>query len=488
MEAHEMAVRITFILFGILLAVSLLTLVSPTSAAQPQVTLSTQKVTAGQAIVGVYGSGFAPNSNVTINLLINGTVISQPAWTVPTNSQGVFSASINIPSYLTAGKYTVRAVDTHGNIASAVLSVASPTLQPSYSLFYNVIYFLIFFALIFFQPQIQTMMYRGQIERAIRTLTQIEDDSRNAVKQAALQGGASQQSVDKAIQDILETFTIEPVERDPNGVLGRLDHILNVRNLKSKGMAKKIAPNLNGAQLENFEVSLEAAWATHYLSKVIRHYYLTAKKTNNFYLYLQLSMIVPMVLEVAKIYKRATKQFLLGVPVGDGIGSLIAVNLLKGAKMEEIEEETEYGEVQLEGRRILVVKAKGPGATVGKPGKAIAKLVEMNGGRVTRIITVDAALKLEGEKTGAVAEGVGAAIGDPGPEKFAIEEVATRFRIPLDALIVKQSEEEAITAMKKSIADSVPTVIEALTTIIRERTNPGDTVVVAGIGNTAGVP
>jgi len=125
---------------------------------------------------------------------------------------------------------------------------------------------------------------------------------------------------------------------------------------------------------------------------------------------------------------------------------------------------------------------------VGKPGKAIAKLVEMNGGRVARIITVDAALKLEGEKTGTVAEGVGAAIGDPGPEKYAIEDVATRFRIPLDAVIVKQSEEEAITAMKKSIADSVPVVIESLTKIIQERTNPGDIVVVAGIGNTAGIP
>jgi len=481
------AIRTTLLL-GILIAISLLTLVSPIHAAQPQITLSTTKVTAGQAIVRVYGSGFAPNSNVTINLLINGTVISQPAWVVSTNPQGAFSASINIPSYLTAGQYTIRAVDTHGDTASATLSVSSSTLQPSYSLFYNVIYFLIFFALIFFQPQIQTMMYRSQVERAIRTLTLIEEDSRNVVRQAALQGGASQQSVDTAIQQALETFTIEPVDRDPNGVLGRLDHILNVRNIKSKGMAKKIAPNFNGAQLENFEVSLEAAWATHYLSKVIRHYYLTAKKTNNFYLYLQLSMVVPMVLEVARIYKRATKQFLMGVPVGDGIGPLVAVNLLKGAKMEEIEDETEYGEVQLEGRRILVVKAKGPGATVGKPGKAIAKLVEMNGGRVARIITVDAALKLEGEKTGTVAEGVGAAIGDPGPEKYAIEDVATRFRIPLDAVIVKQSEEEAITAMKKSIADSVPVVIESLTKIIQERTNPGDIVVVAGIGNTAGIP
>jgi Protein of unknown function (DUF1512). len=34
----------------------------------------------------------------------------------------------------------------------------------------------------------------------------------------------------------------------------------------------------------------------------------------------------------------------------------------------------------------------------------------------------------------------------------------------------------------------VPVVIESLTKIIQERTNPGDIVVVAGIGNTAGIP
>jgi len=167
---------------------------------------------------------------------------------------------------------------------------------------------------------------------------------------------------------------------------------------------------------------------------------------------------------------------------------MVVLNVLNGSPLQEIEEETEYGETQIEGRRILVVKAKGPGATVGKPGKAIARLAEMNREKTRLIITIDAALKLEGETTGSIAEGVGAAIGDPGPEKYAIEEVATKNNIPLDAIIVKQSEEEAITAMKKEIADAVPGVIEKLKKKIMENTQPGDVVIVAGIGNTSGVP
>lgn len=458
-------------------------------ASAPAITLSKQSAVAGQTTLQVSGSGFAPNSNVTIYLYQNGTRISQPYWTVRADSSGNFVASISVPSYLATGSYTIEALDSSGGVASSSLSVSQPQSQnATFSALTTVIYFVVLIAFFFFQPQLQTMIYKGQIERAVGTLGTIEKDARELVRNSALKGGASQQEVDRLLQEALETFTIEPVERDPSGVLTRLDHILDIRNIRSKEMAKKIAPSYNGAQLYNFEVSLEAAWATHYISKIVRHFYLVAKKTNNFYLYLQLSMQIPQILEIARIYKRATKHFLLGVPIGDSVGPMVALNVLNGSQMQEIEEETEYGETQIEGRRVLVVKAKGPGATVGKPGKAIARLAEMNREKTRLIITVDAALKLEGEPTGSIAEGVGAAIGDPGPEKYAIEEVATKNNIPLDAIIVKQSEEEAITAMKKEIADAVPGVIERLKKKVMEGTQPGDVIIVAGIGNTSGVP
>ena len=471
------------------LACSLAFVPAFTSAQSPSIALSQSKVTAGQGVLYVTGTGFHPGANVTLNLYINNTELSQPTWRVTANSTGGFVAAIGVPNYLSSGSYHVNAVDAFGDRASAALSVAAASSSSSaFSAIYLVISYGLFFVLIFLQPQLQSLIYRSSVERAVRTLNAIEKDSVDVVKTAAMQGGASAQTVDMQLQQSLETFLIEPVDRDPSGVLSRLDHILDIRNIRSKQDAKKIAPSYSGAQLSDFEVSLEAAWATHYINKIVRHFYLMAKKTNNFYLYLQLSMIVPQILEIARVYKRATKQFLLGVPVGDSIGPMVALNLMKGAPFQDIEEETEYGETDMEGRRLLVVKAKGPGATVGKPGKAIAKLVEMNAGKVSQIITVDAALKLEGEKTGLVAEGVGAAIGDPGPEKFAIEESGTKYNVPLQAIIVKQSEEEAITVMKKDIADSIPSVLESLKRILLERTKVGDTVIVAGIGNTAGVP
>ena len=100
---------------------------------------------------------------------------------------------------------------------------------------------------------------------------------------------------------------------------------------------------------------------------------------------------------------------------------------------------------------------------------------------------IDAALKFEGEKSGEVSEGIGAAIGGIGTERFKIEEEANKFKIPLYAVIVKQSIQEAITPMKKEIADATDKVFERVKKILNQRTNKGDTVIIAGIGNTIGI-
>jgi len=117
----------------------------------------------------------------------------------------------------------------------------------------------------------------------------------------------------------------------------------------------------------------------------------------------------------------------------------------------------------------------------------VAKVVEENQGKVARIITVDAALRLEGEKTGSIAEGTGVAMGDPGPEKIEIERIAVKYGIPIDALISKMSIEEAITEMRKEIYDAVEPMVEMVKQLIRERTREGDHIVIVGVGNTIGV-
>ena len=100
---------------------------------------------------------------------------------------------------------------------------------------------------------------------------------------------------------------------------------------------------------------------------------------------------------------------------------------------------------------------------------------------------IDAALRLEGEKTGEIAEGIGAAIGGIGVDRFKIEEVATENNIPIYAIVIKQTLVEAISIMKKEIAESMEPVHKILNRLIKERTKEGDSVIIIGVGNTAGV-
>jgi hypothetical protein len=119
---------------------------------------------------------------------------------------------------------------------------------------------------------------------------------------------------------------------------------------------------------------------------------------------------------------------------------------------------------------------------LGKLGKAAEKIIKEE--KITKIITVDAAAKLEGEKTGSVAQGVGVAIGGAGVDRSYIENMATKSEMPLDTYVVKMSQEEAIMPIKKDILNSIPRVISLVEENISEA--KGD-VLLIGVGNTVGV-
>ncbi|MEM2146350.1 MAG: DUF1512 family protein, partial [Candidatus Jordarchaeaceae archaeon] len=187
------------------------------------------------------------------------------------------------------------------------------------------------------------------------------------------------------------------------------------------------------------------------------------------------------------------KAFTEGHPIGDGAGVLVASILRnefskKGnAETSEIAEDMSLTSTVFEDRNVLILRATGPGGRVGKPGEAIVKLIKESNGGIARVIMIDAGLKFEGEQSGKVVEGVGAAIGGPGVDKFKIEQEVTNQKVPIDAVLIKISIEEALTTMTKEIYDGSYKAAERVKNIILERTKPGDTVIVAGIGNCIGI-
>jgi hypothetical protein len=202
---------------------------------------------------------------------------------------------------------------------------------------------------------------------------------------------------------------------------------------------------------------------------------------------MQLQMILPMVMREAEAYASGLKAFAFGQPIGDGIGALVAAKLMHGNEIRKVSKDIVSATVQVENRTAYVIKAEGPGGTVGKYGDAVKTIVDENEGKIATVIMIDAALKLEGEEVGEVAEGVGAAIGGPGVDQFKIEESIVKYHIPINAVIIKEDIGDVISPLRKEIFDSLDRAIERIKQVVLEKTKEGDKLIIMGVGNTIGI-
>jgi len=344
-----------------------------------------------------------------------------------------------------------------------------------------------FILFILFGQKIQLWTMIWNMSGALKKLEFMKNEAKILTVKTLKDIGKPKEDPTPRLNTLLEHFFISPVDMDPSGVVWKLDHLMDVRDTKFKDDVKRIAPEADEAQVNNLENLVEGSLALNTIFRIVRHFYLLGKKTQSFYLILQLQMILPLVMQEAEALVGATKAFAQGQPIGDGVGALVASKLMKDKEKRKVEKDIVVSELTLDGRNVIALKAEGPGGNVGKPGDAIRQLIEEREGKVTMVVMVDAAVKFEGEKTGDISEGTGAAIGGVGTERFKIEEEASKHKIPVHALIVKESIQEAIMPMKKEIAEAADNVIAKIKNLIQERTKEAETIIVAGIGNTIGI-
>ena len=337
-----------------------------------------------------------------------------------------------------------------------------------------------------YAQKFQSRIILNEISRSLVKLkTMKENARREAVDYAKASVGSSDPSA--GVDRLLEYFTIMPVDLDPNGIVRKLEHVMRTRDDRMRAEVKRLCAGAGDREVSRMENILEAATALNMIYKVVRHFYLMGKRTTSMFVLVQLQMVMPLLLEEAEALQKAIGAFKMGQPIGDGIGPMIVGRMMLGKEKMQAAKETVWSQDEYNGRKVYLLKAEGPTGTVGRPGEAINRLAGDLGIKLDAIVMIDAALKLEGERTGDVAEGIGAAIGGIGVEKYQIEEVATRLDIPVYAVIVKQSVQDAITIMRKEISDSFERVTNIVHSVIEERTTEGQSVLVVGVGNTLGV-
>jgi len=365
-------------------------------------------------------------------------------------------------------------------------------------LIFNLLWFGLIFMSMFYGTKLQAWRSAREIESGLEKLKKWDDECKQILL-TNFRKYTDKKETDKDLMLKLENFltfvAITPVNLDPYGIIPKINHIIDVRDERFKDEIAGIAPNVEPGtkEAQNLENVLEATMAVDYVYRLVKHFLILGKKSKSYIILMQISMQMTMILAMGKSYYHATKAFSEGSPIGDGLGPLVAGSFVRDVSNSDdveaikIAKDTIYQEVAFEGRTIYVVRAEGPGGTVGKPGTAIKKLIEEHGESISRIIMIDAGLKFSGDKTGSIAIGVGAAIGGIGVEKFYIEESSSKKAIPIDAVICRQSLENAITTMSRPITKSVHPIVEKIKMGIRKRTEKGAKVIVAGIGNTIGV-
>ncbi|MFH1420775.1 MAG: DUF1512 family protein [Candidatus Aenigmatarchaeota archaeon] len=348
-------------------------------------------------------------------------------------------------------------------------------LQAGGDAYGTIIWFLMFFVLIFLYPR---MMLSQMIYSLEKSATQMETLSKKANHIVAKKiSHMPTESLKKSIDDFTEFFVVAPSSMDPFGIVRKID--TTIRQMESRfsdfvnGVTKKDRDEIN--------YGLRAAISLRQIAKIVRHYVETTKKYKNLQIAMILKMQMPIIAEIARSELKGAEAFLNQWPVGDGAGPLAVMALVD--KMKPIATDVVYSTTSINGRKIFVLKADGPSPSLGRIDEAIDKIMKKN--KISRIITVDAGLKLEGEKTGTVAEGVGFAMGG-WAEREIIENSVLAKKIPLDSIIVKVGIEDAIAPMKKEIYDAVPKVHELIERSVN-RTKRGSKVILIGVGNSCGV-
>jgi hypothetical protein len=345
----------------------------------------------------------------------------------------------------------------------------------------------LFFVFIVYGGKIQTITATGAVMRSLNRLDSMKSRARAQVISYLNKNGSDGNETAERVDEFLNYVTIMPVTMDPNGIIPKLEHLVDTGDDRIRQEVKSLMKGADPVSQSVAQNLIEMASGLTLMHKIVRHYYLEGKKMNSPMTLMQLQMSLPQIMSQADALSKAMGSVELGSPIGDGVGPMVASKFSSDGPKQLVAKDTVVWVTAHEGRTLYVMKAEGPMGYVGQPGLAMERLVEEMKVTPNAIIMVDAAAKLEGEETGEVVEGVGAAIGGIGVEKYQIEEVAAKHRIPVYAVLVKEGDTDVMATMKEEIIKGAEKAAAVVKRLIREKTKEGDTVLLAGIGNTLGV-
>ena len=223
----------------------------------------------------------------------------------------------------------------------------------------NVVWLGSIFVFFIYGQRLQMYLIANDISRALSRLKIMRDKSRKEAIDYFTSSGKVAGDPTQRIDEFLDYVTIMPVDMDPNGIVGKLQHITNSRDDRVRAEVSQIIPNSDPTKISVAENILEIATALNQIHKIVRHYYLLGKKTNSYMLLFQLQMIMPMVLQEADALVNAVDTFKLGQPVGDGIGPVIASRYMANLPKQVVGKGHHHDRGRVQGKDTIRAQGRG---------------------------------------------------------------------------------------------------------------------------------
>ena len=336
-----------------------------------------------------------------------------------------------------------------------------------------------------FGSRIQFHLIMSEVGSHLRMLSRMRQILLARVTEFIRKNAKDDTDVEGFVSTMTDYFVVEPVSLDPSGVVWKLEHLIRTAETHLENSVRGVLANPCEDLVKRATYMIEVARAFSAIHKIVNHFYILARKTNNLFIAMQLHFMLPLIAREANALFNAVQAFELRIPIGDGAGVLAVSHLVtRDAPYRTIARHTICYETSINGRPAFIIRPKGPEGNTGELGRAVEHvLAEI---APSAIITVDAAVKLEGEKTGSIAIGTGVAIGGVGVQRFRIEEIASKHHVPCYAIVIKMSSSEALLPMNEAIAEASRKAAAAVERLVSSLP-VGEPVVVVGVGNSLGI-
>jgi hypothetical protein len=154
-----------------------------------------------------------------------------------------------------------------------------------------------FIGFFFYGSRLQTYNALREIGTGLNKLKVMKDKSRKEAIDYLVNVGKAPSDPAQRVDQFLDYVTIMPVDIDPAGLVGKIDHVVTTNNDRVRAEVGALLSQNNPVTVSISENLLEVATSLNLIHKIVRHFYLLGKKTNSYFTLIQLQMLMPMIIQ-----------------------------------------------------------------------------------------------------------------------------------------------------------------------------------------------